>query len=136
MRGLCRLVPSGSITYEADPSNTTLRRIQALMDGYNKVAGDHPQPRLLVHDAHGRDMIAMAARFGDGLAANMLPIEIEAISSFGHAEALGALASGFGDVHILLAPRQIRWPLVVKLPWRRRSQRDTSILSTRQTPIK
>ena len=102
--GACAaLCPSGSITYEADPSNTTLRRIQALMDGYNKVAGDHPQPRLLVHDAHGRDMIAMAARFGDGLAANMLPIEIEAISSFGHAEALGALASGFGDVHILLS---------------------------------
>jgi ferredoxin len=74
------------------------------MDGYNKVAGDHPQPRLLVHDSHGRDMIAMAARFGDGLVANMLPIEIEAISSFGHAEALGALASGFGDVHILLSP--------------------------------
>ena len=86
--GACAaLCPSGSITYEADPSNTTLRRIQALMDGYNKVAGDHPQPRLLVHDSHGRDMIAMAARFDDGLAANMLPIEIEAISSFGHAEA-------------------------------------------------
>ena len=103
--GACAaLCPSGSITYEADPSSTTLRRIQALMDGYNNVDGDHPQPRLMVHDAHGGDMIAMAARFGDGLAANMIPLEIEAISAFGHAEALGALASGFGDVHVLMSP--------------------------------
>ena len=79
--GACAaLCPSGSITYEADPSNTTLRRIQALMDGYNKVAGDHPQPRLLATSAAH---VATYGRSTRGLReyAKHVAIEIEAISS-------------------------------------------------------
>jgi ferredoxin len=58
----------------------------------------------MVHDAHGAEMIRLAARFGRGLPADVIPLELDVISGFGHAEMLAALAHGFADVTVLLAP--------------------------------
>lgn len=107
--------PSGAITYDAPPPEALFRRIQTLASAYRRAGG--LAPRLLVCDRdHGREMIELAARFGRGLPADVIPLEIDALSGFGHAEMLAALASGFADVTLLLSPKTERDALDLELP--------------------
>ncbi len=46
-----------------------------------------------------------AARHGRGLPSDVIPMEVVALSGFGHAEILAALACGFSQVDILLSPK-------------------------------
>ncbi len=114
--GACSaLCPSGAISYDAPAPGTIFRRIQVLASTYRKAGGD--APRLLVCDTgHGQEMIALAARYARGLPADVIPLEIPALSAFGHAEMLAALASGFADVTILLAPMTERDALDREVP--------------------
>ncbi len=108
--GACSsLCPSGAISYDAPPVDLTMRRTQVLATAYRDADG--AAPRLLVHDGHGREMIALSARYGRGLPADVLPLELEALSAFGHAEMVAALAAGFADVTILLSPKTDRTAL-------------------------
>jgi len=105
--GACSAVcPSGAISYDAPPVDHVFRRIGTLATAYRKAGGQ--DGALLVHDAHGAEMIRLAARFGNGLPAHVIPLEIDALAMFGHAEMLAALASGFAAVDILLAPKSDR----------------------------
>ncbi len=103
--GACSaLCPSGAITYDASPVSHLFRRIQNLVTVYTTAGGKDPQ--LLVHDASfGGEMISLAARFGKGLPANVIPLEVDTITGFGHAEMLAALGAGFGRVHVLISPK-------------------------------
>lgn len=101
--GECAAVcPSTAITYEDPPVSALLSRMHILARTYRRAGGT--APRLLVHDAHGAEMIRLAARFGRGLPADVIPLELNVISGFGHAEMLAALAHGFSRVDVLLAP--------------------------------
>ena len=101
--GECAAVcPSTAITYEDPPVAAVLSRMHILARTYRRAGGK--APRLLVHDAHGAEMIRLAARFGRGLPADVIPLELPVISGFGHAEMLAALAHGFARVDVLLAP--------------------------------
>ncbi|WP_187428877.1 Ion-translocating oxidoreductase complex subunit B [Roseobacter fucihabitans] len=106
--GACSaLCPSGAISYDAPPVSDVFARLNTLSGTYRKAGGD--TPRLLVHDdSFGSEMISLAARFGRGLPADVIPLSVPAPAGFGHAEMLAALACGFGDVSILLAPRTER----------------------------
>ena len=103
--GSCSAVcPTGAITYDAPPVDTVFRRLTTLASTFRKAGGEHP--RLLVHDAtYGQEMISLAARFGRGLPADVIPLQVDALSGFGHAEMMAALAGGFGQVDILVSPR-------------------------------
>ncbi len=96
--------PSGAATY-GDPAPSDLfKRVRTYADVYRTASGA-TAPVLLVHDAaHGREMISLGARLGRGLPAHCLPLELSSPGSFGHAEALVALASGFASVQILAWP--------------------------------
>ncbi|WP_370244287.1 4Fe-4S binding protein [Salipiger sp.] len=94
--------PSGAISYDAPPVYLTFRRVQTLAKTYLDAGG--AAPRLLVHDAHGAEMIRLSARHGDGLPADVIPLEIRAIGAFGHAETVAALAAGFASVTLLPGP--------------------------------
>ncbi|MGX1495376.1 ferredoxin [Labrenzia sp. MBR-25] len=102
--GSCSAVcPSGAISYDAPPVSNTFQRLQTLAATWRKLSSD--SPRLLVHDAnHGAELIRLGARYGKGLPADVIPLEMEALASFGHAESLAALACGFSDVTLLLSP--------------------------------
>lgn len=101
--GACSAVcPSGAISYDAPPVELTMRRIQTLARAYHEAGGR--APRLLVHDAHGAEMVRLSARHGRGLPANVIPLELAAVGAFGHAEAVAALAAGFADVVVLPGP--------------------------------
>ncbi len=102
--GACAaLCPSGAITAQDPPVSFLMQRVQTLAGTFAKAGGTDPV--LLVHDTgHGDEMIRLAARFGRGLPAHVIPMALEKVSGFGHAEALGALASGFAAVRVLLSP--------------------------------
>ncbi|MEY8097379.1 4Fe-4S binding protein [Falsihalocynthiibacter sp. S25ZX9] len=105
--GACSAVcPSGAISYDTPPVDFVFRRVGTLASAYRKADGKDGV--LLIHDAHGAEMIRLAARFGNGLPAQVIPMEIDALAMFGHAEMLAALASGFAGVDILLAPKSDR----------------------------
>lgn len=103
--GSCSAVcPSGAITYDAPPVDTLFRRLSTLSSTYRTAGG--PDPRLLVHDkTYGAEMITLAARFGRGLPSNVIPLEVDALSGFGHAEMTAALACGFTELGILISPK-------------------------------
>ena len=112
--GSCSAVcPSGAISYDAPPVDHIFRRIGTLARSYLEAGGTAPV--LLVHDDHGAEMIGLAARFGRGLPAEVIPMQLDALSAFGHAEMLAALASGFAHVDVLLAPRTERDALDAQL---------------------
>ena len=101
--GACSSVcPSGAISYDAPPVEMTFKRVQTLAKAYLDSGGD--APRLLVHNAHGAEMIRLSARHGRGLPADVIPLEMSAIGAFGHAEAAAALAAGFSSVTLLPSP--------------------------------
>lgn len=106
--GACSaLCPSGAITYDAPPVASIFARLNTLSGTYRKAGGD--APRLLVHDDEfGSELISLAARYGRGLPADVIPMSVSALSGFGHAEMLAALACGFGEVAVVLAPRTER----------------------------
>ncbi|MCY4496291.1 MAG: 4Fe-4S dicluster domain-containing protein [Rhodospirillaceae bacterium] len=106
--GTCSaLCPSSAITYDAPPTAALFKRIETLATVYRKAGG--AAPRLLVTDnGFGAEMIALSARLGRGLPADVIPLELETLSQFGHAEMLAALGTGFAAVDILLSPRSER----------------------------
>ncbi|MEO1460494.1 MAG: 4Fe-4S binding protein, partial [Pseudomonadota bacterium] len=84
-----------------------------MAEAYRKAGG--AAPRLLVHDAHGAEMIRLAARYGTGLPGDVIPLEITSLNAFGHAEQVTALALGFAEVAVLLAPETERGPLETQI---------------------
>lgn len=103
--GSCSAVcPSGAITYDAPPAENIFKRLQTLTSTWRKISSD--APRLLVHDGdHGAEIIRLSARYGRGLPADVIPMEVSALAAFGHAEMLAALACGFCDVTLLVSAR-------------------------------
>lgn len=109
------LCPSGAITYDDPPTSFLFARIAGLADAYRNAGGT--APRLLVHDRDfGAEMISLAARFDRGLPAAVIPMDLERVSGFGHAEMLAAMACGFAGVDILVAPKTDRSALETELP--------------------
>jgi len=95
--------PSGAIAYDAPPVAHTFTRLQTLAATWRKLSD--AAPRLLVHGpGHGADLIRLSARYGRGLPADVIPMEMSGLAGFGHAEALGALGCGFADVTLLVSP--------------------------------
>ena len=106
--GGCHAVcPSGAIGFGAPDFAAITRRLDTLARAYRGAGGT--APRLLVHDRDfGPEMISLAARFGRGLPADVIPFEVPSLTIFGHAEMLAALAAGFAGVELLLAPASER----------------------------
>ncbi|WP_068114576.1 4Fe-4S binding protein [Tropicimonas marinistellae] len=94
--------PSGAISYDAPAVDLTFRRIQTLAKAFLDAGGT--APRLLVHDGHGQEMVQLAARYGRGLPADVIPLNVPSIGTFGHAEAVAALAAGFASVTLMPGP--------------------------------
>ncbi len=106
--GACSaLCPSGAISYDAPPAAELYRRMETLASAYREAGGEAPR-MLVVDSGFGAEMVALFARFGRGLPADVIPFELETLAHFGHAEMLAALASGFARVDVLLAPKSER----------------------------
>jgi len=113
--GCSSVCPSGAISYDAPPVHTLFRRIETLALTYRSAGGK--APRFLVTDTeYGPEMIGLAARFGRGLPADVIPMAVDALAGFGHAEILAALGTGFATVSILPAPTTEREALDREIP--------------------
>lgn len=124
--GTCSaLCPSGAISFDAPPVDLTMRRVQTLAQAYLGAGGTNP--RLLVTNAHGSEMIALSARYGRGLPADVIPLEVSALNGFGHAEILAALAAGFARVSILPGPGTERPPLEREIALARAVATDAAV---------
>ncbi len=94
--------PSEAIRYDAPPTAQTIRRVQSMAQVM--LSTGEPAPRLLVHDAHGAEVIRLARRYFNGLPAEVIPMHLDAISAFGHAEIVAAAGAGFAEVSLLPGP--------------------------------
>ncbi|MDJ1007065.1 MAG: 4Fe-4S binding protein [Paracoccaceae bacterium] len=106
--GACAAVcPSGAASYDDPPAEFLFQRLRALASAYRDAGGT--APRALFHDAeHGGEMIRLLARFGDGLPADVIPVEVANVETVGHAELLAALGVGFASAGLLVSPRSDR----------------------------
>jgi ferredoxin len=100
--GQCAAVcPTGAASYALPPVDALLRKLRLLLATFLEAGG--VQPVLLFHDAdHGRPLIEALARYGDGLPANVLPVEVNEITQLGLETLAGAFAYGATAVRFLL----------------------------------
>lgn len=101
--GACAAVcPTEAIRYaDPDPAHI-LTRLRTLGAAWQEAGGEGF--RLLVHGPQGREMIALLARHGAGLPADVIPFEAGVTGRFGHAEMLAAAGIGADAVALLPEP--------------------------------
>ncbi len=99
--GSCAAVcPTSAVTMNETPF-TALTQAMAVMA---RVYREHTQetPRLLFHTlSTGVETIERQARYGDGLADDLIPLGLAHLDRLGHAELLAALGAGYAEVLIL-----------------------------------
>jgi len=93
--------PTGAAGYAVPPVDALLRKLRVLLATFLESGG--VQPVLLFHDGdHGRPLIEALARYGDGLPANVLPVELNEVTQLGLEVLAGAFAYGTSAVRFLL----------------------------------
>src|SRR5713226_2335796 len=100
--GQCAAVcPTGAAAYALPPADALSRKLRALLSAYRDAGGTHPV--VLIHDgAHGTPLIDALARFGDGLPANVLPLELNEVTQVGLEVIAAAFAYGASALRLLL----------------------------------
>jgi ferredoxin len=92
--------PTGAASYALPSSDALLRKLRTLLSAYRDARGKHPV--VMFHDAeHGGELIDALARHGDGLPANVLPLEVNEITQVGLEAVAGAIAYGASAVRFL-----------------------------------
>ena len=92
--------PTGAASYALPPSDAMLRRLRVLLGTYREAGGEHGV--VIFHDAeHGSALIDALARHGDGLPANVLPVEVNEITQVGLEAVAAAHAYGASAVRFL-----------------------------------
>lgn len=103
--GACAAVcPSGAASYDDPPVDYVFRRLRALSVAFREAGG--VSPRVLFHEEeHGAEMIRLSARFGRGLPADVIPVEVSSVEGVGHAELIAAMGVGFTEALVLMNPK-------------------------------
>ncbi len=92
--------PTGAASYALPDAATLVARLRALLLTYREAGG--ADPIVLFHDGdHGESLIDALARFGDGLPANVLPLQINEVTQLGIEALAAALAHGAAGLRIL-----------------------------------
>jgi ferredoxin len=88
--GSCAAVcPTGAAAYALPAADALMRKLRTLMRVYHETGGT--QGIALFHDGdHGQPLIDALARFGEGLAPNVLPVRVNEVTQVGP-EAIAAL---------------------------------------------
>ena len=93
--------PTGAASYALPPSDALLRKLRVLLSAYRDAGGK--QAIVLFHDAeHGGELINALARNGDGLPANVLPVEVNEVTQVGLEAVAAAFAYGASAVRLLI----------------------------------
>ena len=82
--------PTGAAAYALPPADALLRKLRTLLTAYREAGGQ--RAIVMFHDAeHGGELIDALARHGDGLPANVLPVQVNEVTQVG----LEAIAASF-----------------------------------------
>ncbi len=101
--GSCAAVcPTGAIRFDVPAGNGLFKRLGALLETHRAAGGGSPV--LLVHDEAGAEALSALSRFGDGLPADVIPMQVAAVAALGPDFLLSALAKGAGEVVLLADP--------------------------------
>ena len=93
--------PTGAAAYALPTSDALLRKLRALLSTYAQAGGK--QAIVLFHDAeHGGAMIEALARYGDGLPAHVLPLQVNEVTQVGLESIAGAFAYGASALRFLI----------------------------------
>lgn len=96
--------PTGAAAYALPPADALMRKLRALLRAYAQAGGTRAV--VMLHDGeHGRDMVDALARFGDGLPANVLPVEVNEATQVGIEAVAAAFAYGASAVRFLTRAR-------------------------------
>ncbi|HEX5213759.1 MAG TPA: 4Fe-4S dicluster domain-containing protein [Pseudolabrys sp.] len=96
--------PTGAAAYALPPSDALLRKLRTLLVAYREAGGT--QAVVMFHDAdHGGELIDALARHGDGLPANVLPVEINEVTQVGLEAVAASFAYGASAVRFLVRAR-------------------------------
>ena len=102
--GCASVCPTGAIVYDDPPFEFLVKRLKTLVQTF--MAHAEIPPRVLFIDrTFGRQLISDAARFSQGLPADVIPYEVDNVELIGHAELLATLAAGGSEALILKSPR-------------------------------
>ncbi len=103
--GACAAVcPTGAAAYALPPVDALIGKIRTLISTYREAGGANPV--LLLHDGeHGLPMIEMLARHGDGLPANVIPVQVNEVTQIGLETFAAAFAYGAASVRLLMRAR-------------------------------
>jgi ferredoxin len=93
--------PTGAAAYALPPSDALLAKLRTMLAAYRETGG--AQPIVMFHDAdHGGTLVDALARHGDGLPANVLPVEVNEVTQVGLESIAGAIAYGANAVRMLV----------------------------------
>ena len=93
--------PTGAAAYALPASDALLRTLRTLLSTYREAGGT--QAVVMFHDGeHGSELIDALARHGDGLPANVLPLEVNEVTQAGLEAVAAAFAYGATAVRFLL----------------------------------
>ncbi len=96
--------PTGAADYALPKPDALLSKLRALLTAYRETGGRDAV--LLFHDAdHGWPVIEALARFGDGLPANVLPVEVNEVTQVGIEAIAAVFAYGGVAVRLLMRAR-------------------------------
>ena len=100
--GQCAAVcPTGAAGYAMPPADALMRRLRTLLTVYREAGGRTPV--LLFHDeGHGGPLIDALARHGDGLPADVLPVQVNEVTQIGLETVAAAFAYGAAAVRFVL----------------------------------
>lgn len=100
--GCATVCPSGAMTYAYPRVADMGARLKAMLKAYAAAGGRNP--RLLFHNgSDGRELITRLARSGQGLPADLIPVEVMHVASIGLDLMLGGVALGAAQVVVLAA---------------------------------
>jgi len=92
--------PTGAASYALPPVDALMRRMRALVTTYQAAGGTGAV--ILLHDGdHGLPLIDMRARYGDGLPAHVLPLQVNEVTQVGPEMLAGAFAYGVAGIAVL-----------------------------------
>ena len=93
--------PTGAASYALPSSDALLRKLRALLGAYREAGGK--QAVVMFNDGeHGGELIDALARHGDGLPANVLPVEVNEVTQVGLEAVAAAFAYGASAVRYLI----------------------------------
>lgn len=105
--GQCASVcPTGAASYALPPVDAVASRVRTLLRAYREAGGTAPV--LLFHDGdHGTPLIDALARFGRGLPANVLPMQLNEITQAGTELMTAAVTYGATSIQFLAKARPL-----------------------------